>query len=143
VKYWAVLSILLSSTGAVPPAGPQEVRIVGLDYAFQLPEHIRAGETIFTFENRGAVRHEMSLALVRADFGIDSVLASVVAGSPRRNWLDGQAALIVSRPTESPGPGIWLNLEAGRSYLVLCTLRDTPTSSPHVMLGMISRFTVE
>jgi len=119
------------------------VRIIGTDYAFQLPEHVRAGETIFTFENRGSVRHEMALALLKPGFGPDSVLASVVAGSPRRNWLEGQAPLIVSRPGDQPGPGLWLDLQAGRTYLVLCTLRDTPSASPHVVMGMVASFRVE
>jgi hypothetical protein len=85
----------------------------------------------------------MSLPLLKEGFGVDSVLASVAAGSPKRNWLDGQAPLIVSRPKDPPGPGIWLNLETGRTYLILCTLHDTPDSPPHVMLGMMSRFRVE
>lgn len=135
--------MLLAAAGAAPAAPPQAVRIAGLDYAFQIPAHIHAGETIFTFENRGSVRHEMSLALVKEGFGVDSVFASVLAGSARRNWLEGQAPLIVSRPADPSGPGIWLNLLAGRTYIVICTLRDTPDAQPHVMLGMASRFRVE
>ena len=121
----------------------QVLRIVGDDYAFVVPEHIHAGETIFTFENRGSVRHEMSLALLKEGFGSDSILALVVSGSPRRNWLEGQAALIVSRPSDPPGPGVWVQLEAGRTWFVICTLRDTPDAQPHVMKGMVSRFVVE
>lgn len=136
-------SVLLAGLLAAPGAAPQRVRIVGTDYSFQLPEHIRAGETVFTFENRGSVRHEMSLALVKPGFAPDSVLAALVAGSPRRNWLDGQAALIVSRPADPPGPGIWLDLEANRTYVVICTLRDTPEAQPHLMLGMVASFRVE
>src|SRR5258706_14048458 len=125
-RAWTVLCVLVGAAAAAPAVPPQAVRVVGTDYAFQVPPHIRAGETIFTFENRGAVRHEMSLALVKEGFGLDSVLAGVVAGSPRRNWLEGQAPLIVSRPRAPPGPGSWLGLEARRSYLVTCTLRAGP-----------------
>src|SRR5882672_3365727 len=137
VTHLAAICVLSSATAAAPAGAPQAVRIVGTDYAFQVPPHIRAGETIFTFENRGVVRHEMSLALLKEGFGLDSVLASVGAGSPRRNWLEGQAPLIISRPRDPPGPGIWLDLEAGRAYLVICTLRDAPDAQPHVMLGMV------
>ena len=98
----AVLSGLFTEA---PHPPPQMVRIVGTDYAFQLPEHIRAGETIFTFNNRGSVRHEMSLALLKTGVDPDSILASLVASSARRNWLDGQASLIVSRPATSPAQG--------------------------------------
>jgi hypothetical protein len=44
---------------------PQAVLVVGTDYAFQIPEPIRSGETLFTFENRGTVRHEMSIVLLK------------------------------------------------------------------------------
>jgi hypothetical protein len=136
----ALLSGLQTAAARRPP---QMVRIMGTDYAFQLPEHVRAGETIFTFENRGSVRHEMALALLKPGFRPDSILTSVIAGSPRRNWLEGQAPLIVSRPGDQPGPGLWLDLQAGRTYLVICTLRDKPDASPHAAMGMVASFRVE
>src|SRR5690348_8285037 len=88
-------------------AEPQAVLVSGTDYAFQVPAHIRAGETLFSFENRGTVRHELSIILVKQGFDTDSVMAGIVAGSPRRNFVDGQGALIVARPGEPPGPRIW------------------------------------
>lgn len=138
------LLLLASVAGlgvSLPP--PQAVLVVGTDYAFQVPERIRAGETLFTFENRGTVRHEMSIILVKEGFQSDSVLAGIVAGSPRRNFVEGQGALIIARPGEPPGPRLWMDLQTGRTYLVLCTLKDTPDAKPHVMLGMIASFRVE
>src|SRR2546425_427305 len=107
-----VLPLLLLAAVAglgarLPP--PQAVLVVGTDYAFQVPEHIRAGETLFTFENRGTVRHEMSIVLLKEGFQSDSVLAGIVAGSPRRSFVEGQGALIVARPGEPPGPRLWMN----------------------------------
>ena len=137
---WLGALSFIALAGARPS---QVLRIVGNDYAFVVPGHIHAGETIFTFENRGTVRHEMALALLKETFGADSILAQIVAGTARRNWLDGQAPLIVSRPSDPPGPGVWGQLEAGRTWFVICTLRDTPDAQPHVMKGMVSRFVVE
>ena len=136
---------LLASVASLGAALPlvQPVLVVGTDYAFQLPEHIRAGETLFTFENRGTVRHEMSIVLLKEGFQSDSVLAGIVAGSPRRNFVEGQGALIIGRPGEPPRPRLWMNLQAGRTYLVLCTLKDTPDAKPHVMLGMGTSFRAE
>jgi hypothetical protein len=127
-----------SSTGA-----PQTVLVTGTDYAFEVPAHIRAGETLFSFENRGTVRHELSIVLVKEGFDTDSVMAGIVAGSPRRNFVDGQAALIVARPGEPTGPRIWMNLAPGRTYVIICTLKDTPEAKPHVMLGMVASFRAE
>ena len=137
------LALLLLSGWGAPQRPPRLVRITGTDYAFHIPDHIRAGETIFTFENRGSVRHEMSLALVKAGVGPDSIFTTLVAGSARRDWLEGQAPLIVSRPGDHPGPGLWLDLQAGRTFLVLCTLRDTANARPHLMMCMIGKFRVE
>lgn len=138
-----IASVLLAGAFTSAAQPQQSVRITGTDYAFQIPQHIHAGETVFTFENTGSVRHEMALALVKPGFDVDSVFAALVAGSPKRNWLDGQSALIVARPADHPGPGIHLDLEAGRTYFVICTLRDAPDAQPHMMLGMIGRFRVE
>ena len=142
----ALLPLLLGVTAPAHPAVPQDVLVSGTDYAFQVPRTIHAGETRFAFENRGTVRHEMSIALLKEGFGLDSVMAGIVAGSPRRNFVDGQAALIVARPGEAggaAGPRLWLNLLPGRTYLVLCTLRDTPDAAPHVTMGMAASFRAE
>ena len=141
----ALQPLLLASVAAITAAEPppQAVLIVGSDYTFQVPAHIRAGETLFSFENRGTVRHEMSLVLVKEGFERDSVLAGIALGAPRRNWVDGQGALVIGRPAEPSGPRIWMHLLAGRTYLVLCSLKDTPEAKPHVMLGMVASFQVE
>lgn len=137
-----VLLAPLAGSGA-RRSPPQAVLVVGTDYAFQLPDQIRPGETLFAFENRGSVRHEMSIVQLKAGFQSDSVLAAIVAGSPRRNFVDGQGALIIGRPGELPGPRLWMDLQSGRTYLVLCTLRDTQDAKTHVMLGMFASFRVE
>jgi hypothetical protein len=55
----------------------QSIEISGLDYAFRVPEHVRAGRTTFTFANRGKVSHEFNLNLLARD-----------AASPTRHVLD-------------------------------------------------------
>jgi len=147
VLAWRVLllPLLVASVAGLGArlSPPQAVLVVGTDYAFQVPAHIRSGETLFTFENRGTVRHEMSIVLLKEGFESDSVVAAIVAGSPRRNHVDGQGALIVARPGDPPGPRLWMNLQTGRRYLVLCVLKDTPDAKPQVMLGMVATIRVE
>src|SRR5258707_4556678 len=93
---------LLASVASLGAALPlvQPVLVVGTDYAFQLPEHIPAGETLFAFENRGAVRHEMSIVLLKESSPIDSVLAGLAAGFPRRHFVGRQRGLIIARTRE-------------------------------------------
>jgi hypothetical protein len=116
------------------------VTIVGTDYAFQIPTRIRPGPTLIAFENHGTVRHEMAIALLKPGVSVDTVLQGLARGTPRRGFVDGQAALIVAAPGEAPGPRLWLNLQRGRVYLVSCILRDAPDKPPHVTLGMMGRF---
>src|SRR5689334_10312258 len=71
------LAIAIVAVGAGRPAPkrivstaqwtePAHVAITGTDYAFvQLPSTLPAGPTLFSFENRGTKRHEMSIALLR------------------------------------------------------------------------------
>lgn len=130
---------LVSPTRAAIPT----VTITGSDYAFQIPAHIRAGETLLAFENHGTVRHEMSIALLKAGVAADSVIEAITQGARRRDVIDGQGALIIGKPGEQPGPRLWIDLQKGRTYLVLCTLRDTPEQPPHVSMGMIGSFRPE
>src|SRR4051812_11463360 len=107
----AVLLVFASNSWRPESTPPQNIRITGTDYAFQVPEHIRAGEALFSFENRGSVRHEMSLVLLKRGVITDTVLSQIANGGRRRDFVDGQGALIISAPGESPGPQVWLNLE--------------------------------
>jgi hypothetical protein len=56
--------------------------MTGSDYAFvQLPSTLQAGPTLFSFENRGTKRHEMSIALLRTSIPADSVLSTRVVAT--------------------------------------------------------------
>ena len=157
-RYVQVLAVAVSVSvsGAAPRAQrnesdppvqtrePAHVAIVGTDYAFvQLPATLAAGPTLFSFENRGTKRHEMSIALLRP--GITS--EAVVGGAERmsvasRAVADSLVGLLVARPGERSGGQLFANLLAGRMYVVICTLKDTPGSRPHAELGMVGTFQV-
>lgn len=133
-----LLAITLFSPA--PPRSLPLVTIVGTDYAFQIPTRIRAGPTLIAFENHGTVHHEMAITLLKPGVFVDSVLQGLARGTRRRDFADGQGALIVAAPGEAPGPRLWLNLQRGRIYLVSCILRDAPDKPPHVTLGMMGSF---
>jgi hypothetical protein len=124
---------------------PARVAIVGTDYAFvQLPATLPAGPTLFSFENRGAKRHELSIALLKAGVQAESL---VVAGGQlpsvsSRAVSDSIVGILIARPAERSGGQLYVNLIAGRSYIIVCTLRDTPDAPPHTSLGMIGGFRV-
>jgi hypothetical protein len=131
--------------GTPPNTEPARVAIVGTDYAFvQLPATLSAGPTLFSFENRGAKRHELSIALLKAGVQPESLMTA--AGPPAavssRAVSDSIVGILIARPAERGGGQLYVNLIAGRTYIVICTLRDTPDAPPHSSLGMVGSFRV-
>jgi hypothetical protein len=127
--------------GAVEPA---RVAIVGADYSFvQPPSTLTAGPTLFSFENRGLKRHEMSVVLLRPDVTVDELLrAGEQLSVSSRAVSDSIVGLLLARPGERSGGQLYVNLIAGRTYVMICTLKDTPDARRHMDLGMITSFRV-
>jgi hypothetical protein len=129
---------------AVSVPEPAHVSVIGTDYAFmQLPATLSAGPTLFAFENHGARRHEMSIALLKPGITVESL----VTGGERtsvasRAISDSIVGLLLARPGERSGGQLYANLVAGRTYVVICTLRDTPDAHQHADLGMVGSFRV-
>jgi hypothetical protein len=140
--FGASLILVFGTTGFKAASPPQlhEVSISATDYAFQLPARIDAGMTAFSFENRGAMRHEMTLLLLKQNSSSDSAVKLLTGGAPLRNLVDGQVGLIVSGPHEIPGPKLLLDVKKGRTYFVVCNLKDAPDKPAHVTMGMFAKF---
>lgn len=124
-------------------SGEPHVAIIGVDYAFvQLPATLVAGPTLFSFENRGTQRHEMSIALLKPGVALESLLAAKPASVSSRAVSDSIIGLLLARPGERSGGRLYANLISGRTYVVVCTLRDTPDARQHRDLGMLGIFRV-
>lgn len=132
------------ASGAPAAAGdPAHIVIVGNDYAFiGTPESLAAGPTAFAFENRGLVRHEMSVVRLRPGVAASDVVARGPGAASSKALTDQLVGILVARPGERSGGELLVDLVAGHRYLVVCTLRDTPDAAPHIQLGMIASFDV-
>ena len=119
---------------------PAHVAITGTDYAFvQPPSMVDPGPTLFSFDNRGSKRHEMSIALLKPGVTTEVLTRRVDRMAlTARAVSDSLIGLLVARPGERSGGQLYANLISGRSYVVICTLKDTPDAAPHVDLGMIA-----
>jgi hypothetical protein len=137
-------SVAVLTSMSLPSGEPAHVTVVGNDYAFlQLPSTLPAGPTFFAFENRGTKRHELSMALLNPRIDVDSLLRNLKVGTTAsRAVSDSIIGLLVVRPGERSGGQLYVNLLPSRTYLVICTLRDTPDAQPHAALGMIGTFRV-
>jgi hypothetical protein len=137
------LSVAAAEAQAVSVAQVPDVHVIGNDYAFlHPPDTVAAGQTTFSFENHGTVRHELSLALLGESMTLRAVLDAFSQGAPRRGMLKSIGVLIAA-PNDTSGGRLLATLIPGRTYTLVCTLRDKPDAQQHVMLGMISAFFVK
>ena len=139
-----VVAALLAATLAscAPARRPNAVTIVGVNYAFlPLPHVLPAGPTEFAFENRGTVPHMVLIAPLRDGVTVDSVLDA--HGRARDALIEeGDAALEAAPGERAPGR-LLMDLLPGRTYLLVCVLRDAPEQPRHEALGMFASFVVE
>jgi len=143
MRFGPLVACLALLAGATSPE-PASVAVVGNDYAFlQLPPTLPPGPTLFSFENRGTKRHELSIGLLKQGISVDSIMHAPLKPSiSGRAVSDSIVGLLLARPGEKSGGQLYVNLIAGRTYLVICTLRDTPDAKPHAELGMIGSISV-
>jgi hypothetical protein len=133
---------------SVPRLEAEEVKIVGLDFAFDAPAVLRAGMTTFVFENPGQVRHEMIVALLRHGVTEEQIKDAHQKGIPlpkqMEQFRDGEIlGILLARPRQrSPGK-LMVDLVRGRTYLIICQIEDPQGMPRHNVLGMYRTFTVE
>jgi hypothetical protein len=120
---------------------PAEVAVVANEYAFVgFPTTIAPGPTFFSFENRGQVKHEMSIVLLKPGVTMkDAVTAGSASGPKIAESLIG---LLIARKHEAAGGKLFVELKSGQHYLVICNLKDNPEAEPHAKLGMVTSFDV-
>jgi len=125
-------------------ASPAQVEIIGGDYAFtHLPTELAPGPTLFSFDNRGSKRHEMSMTLLKSGVSIDVLTRVENRLSPAGKVVsDSLIGLLIARPGEHAGGKLYVDLIPGRTYAVFCTLKDTPDAQTHIELGMVGSFRV-
>ena len=155
----AVALLVLAATDTSAQAiSPNRVTIVGSDYAFLgAPTTLPAGETLFAFENRGTVRHEVNIRLLRPGVSVADAqraflrqasspeagnAGSAGAGLLTRQVVERNVGVLLAAPGDTAGGRIYVRLIPGRSYALVCVLRDNADSKQHIDLGMLGGFIV-
>ncbi len=137
------------SAGAWRAQAPaRTIRLVANEYAFIAPEVTPAGPTTFSLENQGTKFHEVLVGLLRPGAGAAEILATHKQGIGFRQlaqfYLDGDASgALFASPGKTSAGSITLDLRRGRSYVLLCQLRDSTGGIQHAMLGMFRILRVE
>lgn len=135
----AVALLAAVSACAVAPAekhAPERVvQVVGHDFALEAPDSLPAGRTRFAFRSDGTVPHEVSIARVKRGVSLDSVLRLELAGGNIDGLYDPGEGLLYTAVGETVDAQLLVTLEAGRDYVLICTLEKD--GKPHSMLGML------
>jgi len=127
---------------ATPDSDPNAVTVVGVDYAFAAPDTLPPGPTVITFENRGAVSHEVILTRLKAGTTLEDVLNGVREGADPDDFTEGGAVVLIAAAGTTSESRVMVDLIAGRTYALVCSFQDEPEAPPHFQLGMRTSFYV-
>jgi hypothetical protein len=130
-----LLTLIGCSAKQTLPEG-QVVEVVGSDYAFQVPEKITAGPTVFHFVNKGKVRHELNLFMLTRGTTIQQYLDRRKQQKPALDLIDGPIGVLFAGPGSRSDAGLSAELVPGRDYVAICIFKDRPNGPAHYEMGM-------
>lgn len=134
------LSVGAVATGCAENPSFNEVTVVGTDYAFEMADTLPPGPTVFVLENRGAVRHEMGMGLLKEGLTMEEAFAAEESGE---DALEASVGFLYADAEEQSLRRLLVDLQPGRRYGLVCFLRDHPDAPQHTDLGIHHSFVVE
>jgi len=128
-----------TASGQAPTSEPTADVVVRLvNFGFVMPANVRKGELVKVVNQANEV-HEMAIVQPAPGKTVQDILAwANKPGAPFPFLFEGGISPIAPGSTE----WLMLSLNPGR-YVTFCFVTDPATGKPHIMLGMISPFTVQ
>lgn len=71
------------------------------------------------------------------------MISGMMEGGDPEEFSDGFGGILVADPGEVAMGRLYVELESGRSYALICMFKDQEGDPPHVALGMVRSFSVE
>lgn len=102
----ALMLITVLAVSTLGAQSPNPVTIRAVDYAFQFPDTILAGPTLFTFENHGTVRHEVIISRLKEGHTFAEVMAAKTPAE-RNVALDGIIGILLSEGAKLHRVNYW------------------------------------
>ena len=131
----------VTSSGNPIPAPEVDLTVNMVDFAFTLPDEVKAGEQVWEVANEGEQLHHISLVLLKEGKTMEDAMAFMEneEGEP-----PGDEVLHLSPISPGSSNYVSVDLEPG-AYIALCFIPDHAeggTGQPHFALGMMQTFTV-
>jgi hypothetical protein len=123
---------------------PRVIDITAVNYAFQAPSTVPPGPARFRLINAGTVPHEVQIFVFKPGTPPDSGrrLLATMDRVPDSLADSSGAVLIAAAHTTAPEE-VYVELQPGRVYALLCQFRDSPEAQRHDRLGMFAVLQVE
>ena len=135
-------ALMMAGPGIAAAQNARMVVVTGLDYAFRAPNTLEAGSVLVSLLNQGTVRHEVVLIRLKQGRTLSEYLrASTI--EERRTLVDGLIGLILAESGQTAPGRLLAELEKGRTYALICNLRDAPEKPQHFTLGMAASLHVK
>ncbi len=132
------LAFCLQAQAAPDPPGSHVVQVLAQDFAFVLPDSLRAGLTTFRLRNQGRQPHHLMLYRLEPGKRLADVAAALRAGGAHPAWMHA-----VGGPNAVPHGGEsvgTVQLAPGR-YVAFCHVKS-PDQMLHFAKGMMKELTV-
>jgi hypothetical protein len=131
----ASIAVLLGAPRRVVAQGVT-VPVIGIDYAFQLPDTLPAGHVVFALKNDGVVHHQLILYLLNPG---RTMTDFVRAPSPqeRQGTFEELIGVVAANAGHAATGQLGVDLLRGRTYLFVCNDRDAADKPAHLQLGMV------
>ena len=133
------------SATASADAESGDATFTAVEYGFDGPDTLPAGNVTITLVNEGEEPHELALFPVEEGRGPEDVLEYIEENpeldGPPPPWVVGEGTGTFAKPGKTAKP-VSAKLEPG-TYLAVCFVSTKQSDgTPHAALGMISEITV-
>ncbi len=130
----------MSGTGCGRAPAMQEVTIQGRDYAFDAPDSLAAGQVAISFHNTGQMRHEVKVIALKPGVTLAQVLKET--DEDVSNLIEPTSGILTANPGATTPGRLLVNMQAGRTYVLICGFQDSDSAPPHIELGMVHAVSV-
>ena len=135
--------VAVAAVAGCAASAPRSVDITAVNYAFQAPARLSPGPTVFRLINLGSVPHEVQLFVFKPGIAADSGRALLRQGRVPDSLSDSSGAVLIAAPRTTAPEQVYIDLQPGRLYALVCEFRDSAKAPRHSQLGMFGVLQVQ